>query len=134
MPSSLSCAEERENSAFHEGIFDACWLKLRPMTVRKVCMSGTNGVGRGIRVAFTWVCKHRACGVIRDRVQGRRKDGMDRNCGALTIIVANTLYLVSRHRQLGECVDLPSLGTVLSSKGAVLKTNLVSSFAVKFNV
>jgi hypothetical protein len=67
-------------------------------------------------------------------VQGRRKDGMDRNCGALTIIVANTLYLVSRQRQSGVCVDLPSPGTGLSSKGAVLKTNLVSSFAVKFNV
>ena len=86
MPSSLSCAEVRENSAFHEGIFDACWLKLRPISDRKVCTSGTNGVGRGTRATFTRVCKFRACEAIRDCVKGRRKEGMDRSCGDLAII------------------------------------------------
>ncbi len=59
MPSSLSCAELRIKSAFHEGIFDACWLRFRPIKVRKVGTLGTNGVGRGTRTALARVCRCR---------------------------------------------------------------------------
>jgi hypothetical protein len=39
--------------AFQEGILEACWLRLRPMRVRNVCVSGTKGVGGGIEAART---------------------------------------------------------------------------------
>lgn len=48
MPSSRSCSDERENSASHVGNLETCWLRPRPMTVRKVWTSGMKGVGRGI--------------------------------------------------------------------------------------
>lgn len=33
------------------GNLEACWLRPRPITVRKVCTSGTKGVGEGISPA-----------------------------------------------------------------------------------
>lgn len=123
MPSSLSCAEVREKSAFHDGIFDACWLKLRPIRVRKVCASGTNGVGRGIRIGLTRVCKCRACEAIRDCVKGRRKDGMDRNWGGLRTILADPVQFISWLFRLDEGYDLPSIGRMLSPKFVFQQSN-----------
>lgn len=53
MPSSRSCDDVKEKSAFQLGIFEACWLRLRPISVRNVCTSGTKGVGRGAFGAVT---------------------------------------------------------------------------------
>jgi hypothetical protein len=96
MPSSLSCAELRMKSAFHEGIFDACWLRFRPIKERNVGTSGTNGVGRGTRPALARVCRCRVCEAILNCVKGRRKDGIDRNCVDLTFIAHSSVRLISR--------------------------------------
>lgn len=48
MPSSRSWSDVRENRASQVGNLEACWLSPRPITVRKVCTSGMNGVGEGI--------------------------------------------------------------------------------------
>lgn len=53
-PSSRSSAEVKEKRAFQLGIFEACWLRLRPISVRNVCTSGTNGVGRGALGIVRW--------------------------------------------------------------------------------
>ena len=51
------------------------------MRVKKVCGSGTNGVGGGIRgVGMRW-CKHRVCW------KGRRKEGIGRNWDGRIIIL-----------------------------------------------
>ena len=42
-------------SASQEGILAACWARPRPITVRKVCGSGTKGVGAGMgRMGIRW--------------------------------------------------------------------------------
>lgn len=48
MPSSRIWSDVRENSASQVGNLEACWRSPRPITVRKVSTSGTNGVGAGI--------------------------------------------------------------------------------------
>lgn len=48
MPSSLSSRDVREKSDSHDGNLLACLFRPRPMSVRKVWTSGTNGRGSGI--------------------------------------------------------------------------------------
>lgn len=52
MPSSLSSGDVKEKRAFQDDSFGACWLRFRPMSLRNVCVSGTNGVGGGIGCGF----------------------------------------------------------------------------------
>lgn len=47
MPSSLIWSDDKENRASHVGNLETCWLSPRPITVKKVWTSGTNGVGDG---------------------------------------------------------------------------------------
>lgn len=45
--------------SFHEVNFGACFESSRPMSVRKVVVSGTKGVGSGIRLAEMCLCRRR---------------------------------------------------------------------------
>ena len=85
MPSSRSWLDVSVNNASHEGIFAACCLRFRPMSVRNVCGSGTNAVGAGICPALRcwWRCRD---GV---RIEGRRKEGKVWSLAALTIMIAS---------------------------------------------
>lgn len=47
MPSSASSDEVRVNSASQVAILVACWLRSRPISVRKVSTLGTKDVGSG---------------------------------------------------------------------------------------
>lgn len=102
MPRSLSWSEVKENKAFQDGIFDACWLRLRPMRVRNVCVSGTKGVGRGIGAALMLSCRQRHCVLEAklDCANGTRKDGIDRACVGLIIMMATGL---SRRKLARNC-------------------------------
>lgn len=51
MPSSLSSGDVSENSASHDGNLLACLERPRPIRVRKVVTSGTNGRVAGIEGA-----------------------------------------------------------------------------------
>ena len=52
MPSSFNWGDVKEKRAFQVCILLPCWLRLRPIKVRKVWTSGTKGIGRGVRGAF----------------------------------------------------------------------------------
>jgi hypothetical protein len=88
IPSSFSCAEVRVNKAFQEGILEACWLKLRPMRLRKVCVLGTNGVGLGIGDALTVWWRHRTRKAAVDCVKGSRKEAIGLALEDLAIIIS----------------------------------------------
>jgi len=62
MPSSLSCGEESVKRSFQEEILEACCESERPIRVRKVGTSGTNGVGSGTWLGFTLRWSERAQG------------------------------------------------------------------------
>lgn len=59
MPRFLSCGDVRVKSAFQSGILEAWEDSLRPMRVRKVSTSGTNGVGEGTGGAGIRACRRR---------------------------------------------------------------------------
>lgn len=80
MPSSLSSGDVRENRASQEGNLLACLLRPRPMSVRNVSTSGTNGRGLGIVGAGRVLCRHRTwtLGAVKEGVvvetRGRSDD------------------------------------------------------------
>lgn len=59
MPSSFSCGDVREKRDSHDGNLDACLFRPRPISVRKVGTSGTNGLGCGIFGAGLVLWSHR---------------------------------------------------------------------------
>lgn len=81
MPNSFNWGDVKEKRASQVGNLAACWLMPRPMRVRKVLTSGTNGVGDGMYgVLLACLCADRVwrgCCAALDRVRRRRAD---RNC------------------------------------------------------
>lgn len=75
MPSSLSSGDVRENSDSHEGNLDACLLRPRPMRVRKVVTSGTNGRGDGIAWGGRVLCRKRLCTLARHVFGATKRHG-----------------------------------------------------------
>lgn len=98
------------------------------MRVRKVCVSGTKGVGRGIGAALMLSCRQRHCVLEAklDCANGTRKDGIARACVGLTIMMAAGLGRRGLVRKFWEVVE--AIETVFTFRKMLRVCDMSSSF------